>query len=480
MTILWFSITANIPIGTDNLIENYYFSVDTDTSLITGFYNYNNIGVDILAPNVLPSPFGPPIELPADNLFNVSTLSFTYNGVNITDPSLENTLHNNSPYYAFYNIFFNTPPTNSMWSYTSANNETTNASYDLTTNIIIIEISGPPTPEPTPTPDSKPDPIPISNVCFPASTPILTDQGIIPIEKIQPDFHTINNNTIVGITRTVTQDEYLVCFLKNALSSNIPSKKTIMSPDHKIWYNDNWVKAKKFINNFDGVTKIKYNGEILYNILLETHEQVIVNNLICETLHPENIVAKLYKSNLDEPYKNSLIIMMNDSILNEDSTTYKRIINIIDEAELDTNNEETNIILNFPNSEYANYNYNLNCKITNNVKIQKKLQSYTKTINNIKSEPEYVKTKSIFHPEYNLALQNKLTKYWKNNQNTEDKKNEIIQKKIYLNKFKEEKELSENKGILKKHLKEELKKINNSKTFKYRVKKNLTYKYVTK
>ena len=47
MTILWFSITANIPIGTDNLIENYYFSVDNDTSLITGFYNYNNIGVDI-------------------------------------------------------------------------------------------------------------------------------------------------------------------------------------------------------------------------------------------------------------------------------------------------------------------------------------------------------------------------------------------------------------------------------------------------
>ena len=28
---------------------------------------------------------------------------------------------------------------------------------------------------------------------------------------------------------------------------------------------------------------------------METHDKMIVNNLICETLHPENCVAKLYE-----------------------------------------------------------------------------------------------------------------------------------------------------------------------------------------
>jgi hypothetical protein len=344
--------------------------------------------------------------------------------------------------------------------------------------LIVLEIIQNPEPTPTPTPDPKPDPIPISNVCFPASTPIQTDQGIFPIEKINPNIHTINNNFIVGITRTITQDEYLVCFLKNALAPNIPSKKTIISKNHKIWFKDNWVEAKTFINKFNGVNKIKYTGEILYNILLEIHDEVLVNNLICETLHPENIVAKLYTSNLDENYKNSLIIMMNDSILNEDSKTYKRILNILDEEQItlddqNTNDEDTKI-----SSEILNYNYNVNCKTSNIVKIHKKMQTFTKTkpISNTKNEPEINRTKSIFHCENNLALQNKLNKYSKKTQITENTKNEIIQKKIYLNNMKEQKEMINNKEILKKELQKELKKINNSKTFKYRVKKNITYK----
>jgi hypothetical protein len=316
----------------------------------------------------------------------------------------------------------------------------------------------------------------ISNICFPAGTPIVTNQGIIPIEKINPNIHTINNNFIVGITRTITQDEYLVCFLKNALAPNIPSKKTIISKNHKIWFNDNWVESKTFINKFDGVNKIKYTGEILYNILLEIHDEVFVNNLICETLHPENIVAKLYTSNLEENYKNSLIIMMNDSILNEDSKTYKRILNILDEEKIThddqcTNDEDLNI-----SSEILNYNYNVNCKTSNIVKIQKKIQTYTKTKPITKNEPEIIRTKSFFHCENNLALQNKLNKYSNATQITENKKNEIIQKKTYLNNLREQKEMNNNKEILKIELQKELKKINNSKTFKYRVKKNITYK----
>ena len=56
------------------------------------------------------------------------------------------------------------------------------------------------------------------------------------------------------------------------------------------------LKARKLLSLSKYVQQIKYNKEILYNVLLDTYEVMTVNNLICETLHPENIIAKLYKS----------------------------------------------------------------------------------------------------------------------------------------------------------------------------------------
>ena len=61
-------------------------------------------------------------------------------------------------------------------------------------------------------------------------------------------------------------------------------------------YKGKMIKAKEFIGIFENVYKIKYKGEMLYNVLMEKHDKMIVNNLICETLHPENIIAKLYKT----------------------------------------------------------------------------------------------------------------------------------------------------------------------------------------
>jgi hypothetical protein len=47
-------------------------------------------------------------------------------------------------------------------------------------------------------------------------------------------------------------------------------------------------KAKKFVDEMDGVKYVKYNKEVLYNVLLEEHVKMVVNNLICEILHPDN------------------------------------------------------------------------------------------------------------------------------------------------------------------------------------------------
>jgi hypothetical protein len=139
---------------------------------------------------------------------------------------------------------------------------------------------------------------PISNVCFPTGTLINTDQGIIPIEKINPAVHTIQNNNIETITKTITQDSYLVCIEKDALSKNIPSEKTIISKNHKLFYNGSMISAKNLMNRINDdskLHKVNYTGEILYNVLLENkHDKMIVNNLICETLDPQNGIAIMY------------------------------------------------------------------------------------------------------------------------------------------------------------------------------------------
>ena len=138
------------------------------------------------------------------------------------------------------------------------------------------------------------DTAPISDICFPKGTPIATDQGFISIEKINPKVNTIRNKSITAITKTMSNDKYLICFEKDAFAPNVPSHNTIISANHCIFYKGEMRKAKWFLHKFENVKKVKYNGEILYNVLLEKHDKMVVNNLICETLHPENRIAKLY------------------------------------------------------------------------------------------------------------------------------------------------------------------------------------------
>jgi len=134
----------------------------------------------------------------------------------------------------------------------------------------------------------------ISNICFPSGTPITTNQGIINIDKIDPTVHTIRDKKIIAITKTITNDKYLVCFDKNAIGNNLPSQKTVISQNHQIFYKGKMVESNEFIGKFRGVKNMKYNGEVLYNVLLENHDKMLVNNLICETLHPKNKIAQLY------------------------------------------------------------------------------------------------------------------------------------------------------------------------------------------
>ena len=72
-----------------------------------------------------------------------------------------------------------------------------------------------------------------------------------------------------------------------------------MTKDHKVLFKGRMIKAIDFVSKVPHVTTIPYNRELLYNILMETYSIVNVNNMPCETLHPQNAISIAYK----EKYK---------------------------------------------------------------------------------------------------------------------------------------------------------------------------------
>jgi uncharacterized delta-60 repeat protein len=130
-------------------------------------------------------------------------------------------------------------------------------------------------------------------ICLVAGTPILTDQGLVAIEKIDTKKHTISKKRIVAITTTITPEKHLVCFEANSMGINCPTVRTVMTPGHEVLYNGKLVQAKHFVGRVEGVHTVPYNGrDVLYNVLMEKHGLMRVNNMILETLHPANKVAK--------------------------------------------------------------------------------------------------------------------------------------------------------------------------------------------
>ena len=73
------------------------------------------------------------------------------------------------------------------------------------------------------------------------------------------------------------------------------------------------IEAWNFLGKIKGVTKHPYHKEILYNVLLEEYSVINVNNLTAETLHPKNIVAKLYNPLLSLADKDTLVVQLQNT-----------------------------------------------------------------------------------------------------------------------------------------------------------------------
>jgi hypothetical protein len=152
---------------------------------------------------------------------------------------------------------------------------------------------------------------PVTPICFPAGTLVLTDQGEVAIDKLNIKKHTISGKKIVAVTQTIPLDKYLICMEKNSISHNVPNRRTIISKNHKVMVDNKLMECEKLVQYVPSIYKIPYNKNILYNVLLDHYSVMSINNLMVETLHPNNMIAKIYTGNFSQLQKNRLIQSLN-------------------------------------------------------------------------------------------------------------------------------------------------------------------------
>lgn len=139
------------------------------------------------------------------------------------------------------------------------------------------------------------DTIVVSETCFPSNTIVQTDQGLMPIQKMIPHHHTIQGKRVVAITSTYSSDKELVYLQKDSIRKHYPNKDTLISRKHKIYMKGKLKAAYRLAENYKGVTLVPYQGQKLYNVLLEDYGIMNIHGLLCETLHPVNPMAKLFR-----------------------------------------------------------------------------------------------------------------------------------------------------------------------------------------
>jgi hypothetical protein len=71
---------------------------------------------------------------------------------------------------------------------------------------------------------------------------------------------------------------------------------------------------------------VKYSGQVLYNVLLKTHEKMVVNNMIVETLDPDNVVARLYSKKCSSAKREFLIKTFNHYAITNSSSDLDLLI----------------------------------------------------------------------------------------------------------------------------------------------------------
>ena len=123
-------------------------------------------------------------------------------------------------------------------------------------------------------------------ICFDGSELVETDQGYVPIRKIDKSMHTIRQQPIQQISCTRCADNQMVRIQKNAFGKATPNKDTLVTLKHKISYRGMMEPASHFVGR-KGISLVESHNQVVFNVMLPTHTYMRVNNMLTETLHPE-------------------------------------------------------------------------------------------------------------------------------------------------------------------------------------------------
>ena len=131
----------------------------------------------------------------------------------------------------------------------------------------------------------------VSNICLVGSTLIQTDQGKMPISKIN-NFTTINGIGLQAFTKSFYGGSQLVKIKKDSLRRNYPNRDTYVTPEHSIYLNKSMITAKRLADNgkVKGVEYVPYDRDIhgrVFNLLFRKWMVINANNIPVETLHPQ-------------------------------------------------------------------------------------------------------------------------------------------------------------------------------------------------
>lgn len=150
----------------------------------------------------------------------------------------------------------------------------------------------------------------VARGCFTKDAIVKTNQGLINIEDMTKE-NTIDGKKIVGISKIIYSQSYIVTVKKDALGENKPSADINVAPYHLFLINNKLEPIANLINE-DTIFLRKYNNEYLYNIILEEQDIMEVNNMQVQTMDPKSLLAKIFDGSQSPNQRNKIIKSLNN------------------------------------------------------------------------------------------------------------------------------------------------------------------------
>lgn len=121
------------------------------------------------------------------------------------------------------------------------------------------------------------------------------------IQNIKPNYHTINDKEIKCVTSVYNSDGMVVKIEKDCLGENKPSNTMYMQKDHKLMISP--FEFSALLTSGKIQFESSSSDELLYNVLLENHETMMVENIQVETLNPELEISKYFMGDRSKEHK---------------------------------------------------------------------------------------------------------------------------------------------------------------------------------